>query len=177
MVNGKMVQQQLVEFDVMKKSFMCDFQNWCECVVEFEIFLDEICEQYNNVFWSSNNWVQQKKMVFLECNLEQFMQVQRQLVEQNLVLKKEVVIVECKLIVCNERIQSLESLLQESQEKMVQVNYKCVFFIYDVVVVDDYCCVCIFKKQWLRMDMILVLVYNLFVRVMYILIIFVLLQI
>jgi hypothetical protein len=127
MANGKTVQQQLAEFDVMKKSLMRDLQNRCERVVELEISLDETREQYNNVLRSSNNRAQQKKMAFLERNLEQLTQVQRQLVEQNSALKKEVAIAERKLIARNERIQSLESLLQESQEKMAAANHKYVF--------------------------------------------------
>lgn len=133
MANGKTVQQQLAEFDVMKKSLMRDLQNRCERVVELEISLDETREQYNNVLRSSNNRAQQKKMAFLERNLEQLTQVQRQLVEQNSALKKEVAIAERKLIARNERIQSLESLLQESQEKMAQANHKYVTCIYFVV--------------------------------------------
>lgn len=124
MANGKTIQQQIAEFDVMKKSLMRDLQNRCERVVELEISLDETREQYNNVLRSSNNRAQQKKMAFLERNLEQLTQVQRQLVEQNSALKKEVAIAERKLIARNERIQSLESLLQDSQEKMVAANYK-----------------------------------------------------
>ncbi|KAK5998527.1 Kinesin heavy chain [Cladobotryum mycophilum] len=124
MANGKTVQQQIAEFDVMKKSLMRDLQNRCERVVELEISLDETREQYNNVLRSSNNRAQQKKMAFLERNLEQLTQVQRQLVEQNSALKKEVAIAERKLIARNERIQSLESLLQDSQEKMASANHK-----------------------------------------------------
>ncbi|KKA28546.1 hypothetical protein TD95_002238 [Thielaviopsis punctulata] len=124
MANGKTIQQQIAEFDVMKKSLMRDLQNRCERVVELEISLDETREQYNNVLRSSNNRAQQKKMAFLERNLEQLTQVQRQLVEQNSTLKKEVAIAERKLIARNERIQSLESLLQDSQEKMTAANQK-----------------------------------------------------
>jgi kinesin family protein 5 len=125
--NGKTVQQQIAEFDVMKKSLMRDLQNRCERVVELEISLDETREQYNNVLRSSNNRAQQKKMAFLERNLEQLTHVQRQLVEQNGSLKKEVAIAERKLIARNERIQSLESLLQDSQEKLTAANHRCVF--------------------------------------------------
>jgi kinesin family protein 5 len=124
MANGKTIQQQIAEFDVMKKSLMRDLQNRCERVVELEISLDETREQYNNVLRSSNNRAQQKKMAFLERNLEQLTQVQRQLVEQNSALKKEVAIAERKLIARNERIQSLETLLQDSQEKMAAANHK-----------------------------------------------------
>lgn len=135
MANGKTVAQQMAEFDVMKKSLMRDLQNRCERVVELEISLDETREQYNNVLRSSNNRAQQKKMAFLERNLEQLTQVQRQLVEQNSSLKKEVAIAERKLIARNERIQSLESLLQDSQDKMAQANHKYVFtphWLYDM---------------------------------------------
>ncbi|KAH8820078.1 kinesin heavy chain [Xylogone sp. PMI_703] len=122
--NGKTIQQQIAEFDVMKKSLMRDLQNRCERVVELEISLDETREQYNNVLRSSNNRAQQKKMAFLERNLEQLTHVQRQLVEQNGSLKKEVAIAERKLIARNERIQSLESLLQDSQEKLTAANHR-----------------------------------------------------
>jgi kinesin family protein 5 len=124
LANGKTVQQQIAEFDVMKKSLMRDLQNRCERVVELEISLDETREQYNNVLRSSNNRAQQKKMAFLERNLEQLTHVQRQLMDQNGSLKKEVAIAERKLIARNERIQSLESLLQDSQEKLTAANHR-----------------------------------------------------
>lgn len=101
--------------------------------MELEISLDETREQYNNVLRSSNNRAQQKKMAFLERNLEQLTHVQRQLVEQNNTLKKEVAIAEKKLSARNERIMSLESLLQESQEKLTAANHRyavSVAFIY-----------------------------------------------
>ncbi|KAF3917538.1 Kinesin-4 [Arthrobotrys entomopaga] len=118
--NGKTVAQQIAEFDQMKKSLMRDLQNRCERVVELEISLDETREQYNNVLRSSNNRAQQKKMAFLERNLEQLTHVQRQLVEQNSSLKKEVAIAERKLTARNERIQSLEQGLRESQDKLTE---------------------------------------------------------
>ncbi|KAJ9236345.1 putative kinesin family protein [Paecilomyces variotii] len=123
-VNSKTLQQQIADFDIMKKSLMRDLQNRCERVVELEISLDETREQYNNVLKSSNNRAQQKKMAFLERNLEQLTHVQRQLVEQNSSLKKEVAIAERKLIARNERISSLESLLQDSQEKLTAANHR-----------------------------------------------------
>jgi len=116
--------QQLADFEVMKKALMRDLQNRCEKVVELEISLDETREQYNNVLRASNNKAQQKKMAFLERNLEQLTNVQKQLVEQNSSLKKEVAIAERKLNARNERIQSLEGLLQDAQEKLISQNQK-----------------------------------------------------
>ena len=123
-VTNRNLQQQIADFDLMKKNLMRDLQNRCERVVELEISLDETREQYNNVLRSSNNRQQQKKMAFLERNLEQLTVVQRQLVEQNTSLKKEVAIAERKLIARNDRILSLESLLSDSQEKLTAANHR-----------------------------------------------------
>ncbi|KAK5954323.1 hypothetical protein OHC33_004896 [Knufia fluminis] len=121
---SRTLQQQMADFDMMKKNLMRDLQNRCERVVELEISLDETREQYNNVLRSSNNKQQQKKMAFLERNLEQLTVVQRQLVDQNTALKKEVAIAERKLLARNDRIMSLEQLLSESQEKLTQANHR-----------------------------------------------------
>ncbi|KAI8599197.1 hypothetical protein EDD21DRAFT_308353 [Dissophora ornata] len=63
-------------------------------------------------------------MVFLERNLEQLTLVQKQLVEQNSALKKEVAISDRRLATRNERIESLEGLLQDAQEKLTSQNHK-----------------------------------------------------
>ena len=131
-VNGangaKSLHQQLADFDAMKKSLMRDLQNRCERVVELEISLDSTREQYNSVLRSANSKQQQKKLAFLERNLEQLTQVQRQLVEQNAQLKKEVAIADRKLAARGERIHGLEQLLGESQEKLMQANHRYVNF-------------------------------------------------
>ncbi|KAG0145426.1 hypothetical protein CROQUDRAFT_658744 [Cronartium quercuum f. sp. fusiforme G11] len=115
---------QLSEFDTMKKSLMRDLQNRCEKVIELEISLDETREQYNNVLRNSNSKAQQRKMEFLTRNLDQLTNVQKQLVEQNSMLKKDVAIAERKLKARNERISSLESMLVEAQEKLNAQNTK-----------------------------------------------------
>ena len=131
-VTSRTLQQQIADFDVMKKSLMRDLQNRCERVVELEISLDETREQYNNVLRSSNNRAQQKKMAFLERNLEQLTHVQRQLVEQNGSLKKEVAIAERKLSARNDRIGSLEVLLSDSQEKLTAANHRYAVLIHSL---------------------------------------------
>lgn len=93
-------------------------------VVELEISLDETREQYNNVLRNSNSKAQQRKMEFLTRNLDQLTHVQKQLVEQNGLLKKDVAIAERKLLARNERIQSLEGLLGDAQEKLHAQNAK-----------------------------------------------------
>lgn len=120
----KAINVQLAEFDGVKKSLMRDLQNRCEKVVELEIQLDEIKEQYQNVIRNSNSKAQQKKMAFLERNLEQLTLVQKQLVDQNSTLKKEAGIAERKLLARNERIQNLESLLQDADRRLSVQNQK-----------------------------------------------------
>lgn len=120
----KAINVQLAEFDGVKKSLMRDLQNRCEKVVELEIQLDEIKEQYNNVIRNSNSKAQQKKMAFLERNLEQLTLVQKQLVDQNSTLKKEAGIAERKLLARNERIQNLEALLQDADRRLSVQNQK-----------------------------------------------------
>jgi kinesin family protein 5 len=142
---SRTVQQQIADFDVMKKSLMRDLQNRCERVVELEISLDETREQYNNVLRSSNNRAQQKKMAFLERNLEQLTHVQRQLVEQNGSLKKEVAIAERKLNARNERIMSLEGLLQDSQEKLTAANHR--YLRHHLTSIQDANCVADSKRN------------------------------
>lgn len=44
--------------------------------------------------------------------------------EQNASLKKEVALAERKLIARNERVQNLETLLQDAQEKLISQNQK-----------------------------------------------------
>ncbi|OAV95994.1 hypothetical protein PTTG_10899, partial [Puccinia triticina 1-1 BBBD Race 1] len=114
----KTMASQLSEFDGMKKSLMRDLQNRCEKVIELEISLDETREQYNNVLRNSNSKAQQRKMEFLTRNLDQLTTVQKQLVEQNSILKKDVSIAERKLGARNDRISALEGLLGEAQDRL-----------------------------------------------------------
>jgi hypothetical protein len=116
------IKTQLANFDIIKKSLMRDLQNRCERVVELEISLDETREQLNNTLRSSNNRAQQKKMSVLERSLEQLIHVQKQMVEQNGNLKKEVAIAERNLLARSERIQRLERLLEAKQEMLTFAN-------------------------------------------------------
>jgi len=90
--------------------------------VELEIQLDELRELYNNVIRNSNSKAQQKKMAFLERNLEQLTLVQKQLVDQNTILKKEAGIAERKLLSRSERIQYLEVRLQDADRRLEVEN-------------------------------------------------------
>ncbi|KAK9248163.1 P-loop containing nucleoside triphosphate hydrolase protein [Lipomyces tetrasporus] len=117
--DGKTVKQQLAEFEAIKKSLMRDLQNRCERVVELEISLDEMREQYRSVLKTANaSKSQAKRMAFLERNLEQLTQVQRALVDQNAQLKRELAISERKLRARDERTAGLEMLLQDAQERL-----------------------------------------------------------
>jgi kinesin family protein 5 len=93
-------------------------------VVELEMQLDEVREQYKVIARSANSRAQQRKLEFLEHNLDALNNVQKQLVEQNTALKKEVGVAERKLIARNERIQNLESLLNDADTRLAQKNQR-----------------------------------------------------
>ncbi|KAI0737068.1 hypothetical protein BC629DRAFT_1569023, partial [Irpex lacteus] len=141
----KAISVQLAEFDGVKKSLMRDLQNRCEKVVELEIQLDEIKEQYNNVIRNSNSKAQQKKMAFwsatsssspwyrsryvketysLSDNRSRMATRHVTAVDQNSALKKEAGIAERKLLARNERIQNLETLLQDADRRLAVQNQK-----------------------------------------------------
>ncbi|WVW83416.1 hypothetical protein I302_105436 [Kwoniella bestiolae CBS 10118] len=115
---------QYAEFEIVKKSLMKDLQNRCEKVVELEMQLDEVREQYKTIARSANSRAQQRKLEFLEHNLEQLNVVQKQLVEQNTSLKKEVGETQRKLINRNDRIQLLEVALNNSDERLTKKTLK-----------------------------------------------------
>ncbi|TYJ55330.1 hypothetical protein B9479_003944 [Cryptococcus floricola] len=115
---------QYAEFDIVKKSLMKDLQNRCEKVVELEMQLDEVREQYKIIARSANSRAQQKKLEFLEHNLDALSGVQKQLVEQNTILKKEVAEAQRKLMSRNDRIQNLEAALSNADQRLTQKNQK-----------------------------------------------------
>ncbi|RGB39798.1 hypothetical protein C1646_739929 [Rhizophagus diaphanus] len=114
----------LADFKVTLESLKRELQNNCEKVFELELSLDETREKYNNVLRNSNNEAQQKHLALLERNLEQLTNEQRILIEQNSSLKNEIALNERKFLAGNERIQALEPLLQDAQEKLTTQNQK-----------------------------------------------------
>jgi kinesin family protein 5 len=68
----------------MKRSLMKDLQNKCEKVIELEITLENTRDQLNAALRSNNSKAQQQKLIFLERNLEQLTNVQKQVAFVNL---------------------------------------------------------------------------------------------
>ncbi|KAI9716610.1 MAG: hypothetical protein M1828_007643, partial [Chrysothrix sp. TS-e1954] len=124
---GKTIQQQIADFDVMKRSLMRDLQNRCERVVELEMSLDETRDQYNNVLKTSNNRQQMRKISVLERNLQQLMEIHKNLQEQNANLKKESSMAERRLAVRTERIDALEGDLKLAIEMKSAEKQKYVY--------------------------------------------------
>lgn len=106
------------DFENMKKKLMTDVQTRCERIVELEISLDQIKDQYNTAMKNSHSKQQQKKMAMLERNLEKLTQVQREIIEQNNALKKDVAVSQRLLTARNERIETLEQLLADSRQSL-----------------------------------------------------------
>lgn len=122
--SNNLQRQAMDDFDGMKTRLMRDLTNRCERVVELEISLDEAREQYENVLRASSAKAQSTKMTFLEKSLEQLTSVQKQLVDQNQTLKKEVAIAGRKLEARNERISNLERTLNQSYKDLNSANQR-----------------------------------------------------
>lgn len=86
--------------------------------------LDEVREQYKIIARSANSRAQQRKLEFLEHNLEQLSAVQKQLVEQNTSFKREVAESQRKLMSRNDRFQNLEAALSNADQRLAQKNQK-----------------------------------------------------
>lgn len=93
-------------------------------VVELEMQLDDIKEQYKTIARSTNSRAQQRRLEFMEHNLEALNSVQKQLVEQNTTLKKEVGLAEKRLMARNDRIQNLEQALSNADARMASKETK-----------------------------------------------------
>ncbi|KAJ1982192.1 hypothetical protein H4R35_000412, partial [Dimargaris xerosporica] len=114
----------LKEFEVMRKAMMRDLQIRCEKIIELEVALDEARDENNMLRRKSVNSVQQQKTAILEKNIAQLTSIQKELVDQNTNLKKENAMAERKLAARNERIESLEALLLDTQDKMANQRQK-----------------------------------------------------
>ncbi|RKP38929.1 kinesin heavy chain [Dimargaris cristalligena] len=120
----KSMMNKLKEFDVMRKAMMRDLQMRCEKIIELEVALDEARDENNMLRRKNVHSVQQQKTAILEKNIAQLMSIQKELVDQNTNLKKESAMAERKLGARNERIDSLEALLLDTQEKMASQRQK-----------------------------------------------------
>jgi len=112
--------QKMTEFDSLRSALIKDLENRCQKVVELEILLDETRDQYVTLLGqvkSSNAKSLQQKCIFLQKNVEQLTINNQQLQSENSKIKLENQVAEKQLHVRNDRIQSLEHLLLDSQEK------------------------------------------------------------
>jgi kinesin family member 5 len=100
---------QLQEFDQMKRKLLRDVESRGEQVSKLEQSLDQNEESQKS---------QNQKLLFLERNLDQLGNVQKQLVEQNSGLKKQLALNEKKLVSRSERIAELE----ESVKRLTSSN-------------------------------------------------------
>ncbi|KAJ3162485.1 hypothetical protein HDU86_004967 [Geranomyces michiganensis] len=124
----KKMAKELADFDGMKQKLMQDLKNRCDRVVELEITLEDMKDQYDAIAKPSDSAeasaAQAQKMAFLERNLEQLAAVQKNLVEQNTMMKKDLIKSERQLAARNERIANLEGLLHDASTNQDLLNQK-----------------------------------------------------
>lgn len=107
---NSMLRQDVSSVKSREEDLVRDIQTRCERIVELEINLDQIKDQHNSA--------KTKKMALLERNLEKLTHVQREIIEQNNALKKDVEVSKRLLSMRNERIETLEQLLADSRQSL-----------------------------------------------------------
>ena len=107
----EVVALRLQEYDSMKRDLMDELRTRSERLVEMEMSLEEMQEQYRTLAEAMNLRTQQKKMAILEKHLEQITGIQRELVAQNTMLKKDMAASEKKIASRDGRITMLEDQL------------------------------------------------------------------
>ncbi|AOW00514.1 P-loop containing nucleoside triphosphate hydrolase protein [Yarrowia lipolytica] len=107
---NSMLRQDVTTVKSREEDLVRDIQTRCERIVELEINLDQIKDQHNSA--------KTKKMALLERNLEKLTHVQREIIEQNNALKKDVEVSKRLLSMRNERIETLEQLLADSRQSL-----------------------------------------------------------
>ncbi|PRP86919.1 hypothetical protein PROFUN_03667 [Planoprotostelium fungivorum] len=113
--------QKVMEFDTLRSALIKDLENRCQKVVELEICLDEARDQYTTLLGqvkSSNTKALQQKCIFLQKNVEQLTANNQQLQSELGKVRLEFQVAEKQLSVRNDRIQGLEHLLLDTQEKL-----------------------------------------------------------
>lgn len=112
------MKRQLEEFQTLKTSLAIDLEERCEKITELEMTLEETQKEYqNSLNQNHKHAIHKRKLDMLESQLEQLIGLHKDLVEQNHSLKKDSAVFERKLNTRNERIESLEKLLYDSQAK------------------------------------------------------------
>ncbi len=98
-----------------KNSIMKDLHDQCSKYVELQLELEQTKESLGYATRDKASRYQRKRMLILEKNLEQLTHIQKQLVDQNAALQKDIAISQRILNTRNKRIKDLEIALQESQ--------------------------------------------------------------
>lgn len=106
-----MVVLRLQEYDAMKRDFMDELRVRSERLVEMEMALEDMQEQYRTLAQAMDMRTQQNKMSILEKHLEQLTTVQQELVGQNAALKKDMAVYEKRMESRDDRIAELEAQL------------------------------------------------------------------
>ncbi|PKI82925.1 hypothetical protein MVES1_003630 [Malassezia vespertilionis] len=114
----ELVTVRLREYERLKQQLMQGLRERSEKIVEMEMAMEEMQDQYKMLLETLNLRVQQRKMGILERHLEQLASVQRRLVEQNSALKQDMATADKRVAARNERIQALEEDLYATRQRL-----------------------------------------------------------
>ena len=98
----------LREYERLKERLMEGLRERSERVVDLEMELEAMQDEYRVLLRNMDFGTQQRKMAVIERRLEQLMGVQQRLIEQNATLKRDVALAEKRLASRADTIEELE---------------------------------------------------------------------
>ena len=104
----ELVTLRLREYERLKERLMDGLRERSERVVDLEMALEEMQDQFRVLLQNMDFGAQQRKMAVIERRLEQLMGVQQRLIEQNTTLKRDVALAEKRLASRADTIEELE---------------------------------------------------------------------
>ena len=111
----------LQEYEAMKRDLMDELRVRSERLVELEMALEDMQEQYRTLAQAMDMRTQQNKMSILEKHLEQLTTVQQELVGQNAALKKDMAVYEKRMESRDDRIAELEAQLSSRDLSLIHI--------------------------------------------------------
>ncbi|KAI0233866.1 hypothetical protein L0F63_001645 [Massospora cicadina] len=109
---------QLEEFQTFKAALAAELEERCARIAALESILEETQKEYqSSLSQTHQNARHKRRMDILESHLEALVTIHKELSSQNTKLKKDLVTLERKLTTRNDRISSLERLLEDSQSR------------------------------------------------------------
>ncbi|KAJ9450132.1 Kinesin heavy chain [Diplonema papillatum] len=106
----------------LRSSLLRDLQSRCEKVIDLEMSLDEVRDQYKNLMVASSNKMLRQRVQMLEAKNTEQTDNMAEIMNETSTLRLEFRLAEKKLAIRNERIENLKTGLKEEKRHMKELR-------------------------------------------------------